>query len=336
MKIPVLDKDKQPLMPCNPKRARKLMERGRAKPYWYKGIFTIILQDEPSSRYMQKVAVGIDPGSKFSGLTVKSESDTLLNIQYNAPTHVKKRVEKRFALRRSRRQRKTPYRKCRFNRKRNKGFIPPSTKVRWQQHLNLIKFCSKLYPITDVAIEDVKAKTIKGARKWNLNFSPIEQGKNWFYGEVEKSYELWKFSGFDTYQLRNEYNLKKNNKKSKKDFYTHCVDSWVLANEVIGGHIKVDNESTLYLTPFTYNKRSLQSICPMKNGIRKRCGGTVSMGIKKGTLIKHKKWGLMIIGGYSSIGITLHNVKDNKRRSRRGKPQDMGTLTTLKFYGNFE
>jgi hypothetical protein len=36
--VPVLDKDKKPLMPCSEKRARKMMEKGIAMPYWQKSI----------------------------------------------------------------------------------------------------------------------------------------------------------------------------------------------------------------------------------------------------------------------------------------------------------
>ena len=42
--VPVFDKDKNPLMPCSERRAKKLMEKCRAKPYWFKGIFCIILK----------------------------------------------------------------------------------------------------------------------------------------------------------------------------------------------------------------------------------------------------------------------------------------------------
>ena len=58
--IPVLDKEKKPLMPCSEKRARKLLEKGEAKPYWSRGVFCIILQKEPSSRIYQDIAIGIN------------------------------------------------------------------------------------------------------------------------------------------------------------------------------------------------------------------------------------------------------------------------------------
>ena len=62
--VPVLDKNLIPLMPCKERRARTMMEKGRAKPYWKDGIFCIILQEEPSARNYSDVIVGIDPGSK--------------------------------------------------------------------------------------------------------------------------------------------------------------------------------------------------------------------------------------------------------------------------------
>ena len=58
--VPVLDKDKKPLMPCSEKRARKLLEKEEARPYWSRGVFCIILQKEPSSRIYQDIAIGIN------------------------------------------------------------------------------------------------------------------------------------------------------------------------------------------------------------------------------------------------------------------------------------
>ena len=203
--IPVLDKDKKPLMPCSEKRARKLLEKGEAKPYWSRGVFCIILQKEPSSRNYQDIVIGIDPGSKFEGFSVKSESHTLLNIQTEAKTDVKDKVETRRNLRRSRRNRKTRYRPCRFNRSVGNR-IPPSTKSRWVYKLSIINWLRKLYNITHVVVENVKAKTWKNARKWNKNFSPIEVGKNFFREEIKKmDVDYNEFDGFETYEFRNSY-----------------------------------------------------------------------------------------------------------------------------------
>ena len=81
MFIPVVDKDQKPLMPTIPSRARRWIKTGRATPFWKKGIFCIRLNEEPSGRKTQDIAVGIDPGSKKEAFTVKSEAHTYLNIQ---------------------------------------------------------------------------------------------------------------------------------------------------------------------------------------------------------------------------------------------------------------
>jgi len=72
-------------------------------------VFSIQLVDRQDG-VTQPVAVGIDPGSKKEGFTVKSEVRTFLNIQADAVTWVKDAVETRRNLRRSGRMRKTPCR----------------------------------------------------------------------------------------------------------------------------------------------------------------------------------------------------------------------------------
>jgi hypothetical protein len=329
--VAVLSKDKKPLMPCSEKRARKLLESNRAKPYWFKGIFTIIMQ-ECTKEYKQDIAIGIDPGSKFSGISVKTETKTLINIQYNAPTYVKDKVEGKKLARMTRRQRKTPYRKCRFNRS-IKNRIPPSTKSRWQQHLNLVRMLSKIYPITLVSVEDIQAVTKKGAKKWNRNFSPLEVGKNWFYSEIEKDYRLFKYSGFETYQFRQDYGFKKNKDKAKVCWHTHCVDGWVLANQVLSGDLP-DNKRVLNLKPLNFFRRQLHAFCPIKGNIRRPYGGTLSLGIKRGTLVKHPKYGRCLTGGTTNGRISLSDLKTNKRLCQNARIEDLTILTQLKFNYN--
>lgn len=329
--VPVLDKDKKPLMPCSEKRARKLLEKGEAKPYWSRGVFCIILQKEPSARNYQDIAIGIDPGSKFEGFSVKSESHTLLNIQTEAKTDVKDKVETRRNLRRSRRNRNTRYRPCRFNRSVGNR-IPPSTKSRWVYKLSIINWIRKLYNITHVAVENVKAKTWKNAKKWNMNFSPIEIGKNFFRGEIEKmNVDYNEFEGFETYEFRNSYGFKKNSKKSKKDFYTHCVDAWVLVNQIVGGHTKVDNIRTLFLKPLKIYRRQLHVQNFSKGGLRKKYGSTRSMGLERRTLVKHPKYGLVLVGGTSNNRLSLHCLRTNKRLCQNAKPEDLTILTNYKW-----
>ena len=106
MFVPVKTKAGKVLMPMHAARTRKLVKRGEATPYFNNGIYCIRLNKVPSDRKTQEVAVGVDPGSKKEGFTVKSESRTYLNVQADAHNKVGKKIEKRRELRRGRRSRK--------------------------------------------------------------------------------------------------------------------------------------------------------------------------------------------------------------------------------------
>jgi hypothetical protein len=77
--VPAVDSNQRPLMPTTSKRAECWIESGKATPFFRKGIFCVRLNVEPSDRHTQPVAVGIEPGSKREGYTVKSKAHTYLN-----------------------------------------------------------------------------------------------------------------------------------------------------------------------------------------------------------------------------------------------------------------
>jgi hypothetical protein len=330
--VPVLDKNKNPLMSCTERRARKLMEKGEAKAYWNRGIFCIILQRNPKTTYLQEIVIAIDPGSKFEGYTVKSEAHTVLNIQCEAKTDVKDKLEVRRNLRRNRRQRKTRYRKCRFNRTRRKGWIPPSTQARWDIKISIINWLRKLYPITYLAIEDIQAATWKGAKKWNKNFSPIEVGKSYFKKFCNnENLKLFEYKGYDTHAARQQYNLKKNKVKSKREFFTHCVDSYTIASFVVGGDFIPDNTRVLFLKPIKKFRRQLHVQNFAKRDIRKNYGSTRSLGLERNTLVKHSKYEYCLVGGTSNDKVSLNSVSDNKRLCQNAKVEDLKILTHFKW-----
>ena len=154
-------------------------------------------------------------------------SHTYLNIQADAHNKVGKKVAKRRELRRSRRSRKCPNRKHRKNRPAGKEKIPAGTRARWDWKLRILDWLSKLYPVTHVCVEDIKARTI--AKKWNQSFSPLEVGKHWFYTEIRKRWELRTLQGYQTKEIRDRLGLKKSSEKLSETFNAHCVDSWCLA-----------------------------------------------------------------------------------------------------------
>lgn len=325
MYVPVVDQNQQPLMPTSPRRARRMMESGKATGFWKRGAFCIRLNIGPSARNYQAIAVGIDPGWKREGLTVKSEAHTFLNIQAVAVSHVAKKAKTRRTLRRSRRQRKTPYRQCRAN--RSVGFrLPPSTRARWGWKLRIASWLKKMYPITVFVVEDIKARAFKNARRWNMSFSPLEVGKQWFYEEISKLARVDLMEGHETHRLRSDLGLKKSPNKLSNKFSAHCVDSWVLANDWVGGHTKPDNERLILLEPIQFQRRSLHDQVFTKGGIRRRAGGTMSLGLKKGRLAQHVKHGLCYIGGNMNRRLTICSVASGARIARNVKTADLRLL----------
>ena len=65
----VLDRHKQPLMPCHPARARALLSAGKAAVF-KRYPFTIILKQALPAPQAQGLQLKIDPGSKVTGLAI--------------------------------------------------------------------------------------------------------------------------------------------------------------------------------------------------------------------------------------------------------------------------
>jgi hypothetical protein len=334
--VPVLDNNKQPLMPCSEKRARRLMEKGEAKACWQAGIFCIRLLKEPSNRGRQPIALGIDPGSKREGYTVLTKKHVVLNITTNTPSWVKDHIETRRILRRKRRSRKAPYRQARANRAslRNANRLPPSTKARWQAKLRIIKLLQRILPITHVNVEDIKAVSKKGKVKWNISFSPLETGKNWFYLEIEKlGLQLMKTEGSNTKKHRDNRCFKKSKDKLAYVWEAHNCDSHSLAEIVL--KVQVRPFIGIHKIQFLkYHRRQLHVANFIKGGIRKQYGGTVSIGLQRGSTVIYKGE-LVYVGGYSKMGISLHDIETGKRISRTGKIIQIQTLYARKYTTTF-
>src|SRR6266581_7669324 len=232
MRIPVVDTRGVALMPCVPAYARLLFKSGKAKPKRNKlGLFYLQLcyEQEPDN---QPLVAGVDPGSKFEGLSVVGTKDTVVNLMAEAPDHVKDAVETRQTMRRARRLRKWRRPKRFDNRLSSKQSIPPSTRSRWEAKARLVVQLQKVLPLTDVVVEDVQAVTRKGS-KWNGAFSPVQVGKEHLYRLLrEMGLTVHLKEGWQTKELREKYGLKKTKSKSKRSFESHAVDAWVLAASV--------------------------------------------------------------------------------------------------------
>jgi len=114
MLVHVISKDGKALMPCHPAKGRKLLKEGKAKPVKGKtGYFTIQLL-YGSSGYKQEVVVGIDTGAKRVPIAAVGNGKVYYAKEKILRIDVKKQLGDRTRYRRTRRSRKTRYRKPRF------------------------------------------------------------------------------------------------------------------------------------------------------------------------------------------------------------------------------
>ncbi len=162
----VLDRHKKPLMPCTEKRARQLLERGRAVVHKM-APFTIRLKGRAAEApVFQSLRIKFDPGSKTTGMAMILDGATGPKVLFFGEiihkVGIKTRLDARRALRRGRRYRKTRYRQPRFqNRKRQAGWLPPSLDARVNQTLHALAKIRMYAPITMISVEHVRFDTQK-------------------------------------------------------------------------------------------------------------------------------------------------------------------------------
>jgi hypothetical protein len=154
MLVYVLNISGEPLMPCRPQRARKLLEEGKAKVV-NRTPFTIRLSCG-SSGYKQLITLGVDPGYQHLGLSAVSEKQELYGAEVLLRTDMVKLLSERRSYRRNRRGRKTRYRQAKFlNRTKAKkqGWLAPSVQHRLDSHVKAVDRVRKILPVTRVVVE---------------------------------------------------------------------------------------------------------------------------------------------------------------------------------------
>src|SRR5215467_5108219 len=108
----VVNQNGNPLMPCKPSKARKLLRDGRARVK-HRSPFTIQLLWD-CEEHVQEVVVGMDKGSHVTGIACVSKGEILLSGEIHHRLDIKGKIDGRRAHRRSRRGRKW-YRPERFH-----------------------------------------------------------------------------------------------------------------------------------------------------------------------------------------------------------------------------
>ncbi len=182
IRIPVQNPDGSPAMPTKASRARRWVQDGKATAHWNDaGLYYVRLAAEPSGRKTQNIAVGCDPGKKYTGIAVQSAKFTLYTAHLVLPfERIKERlgaavikkgkmiknVRSRALQRRVRRgrriNRKVPFsqrahRQKRFDNRTKKGKLAPSIRASREMEIRIITELSKVFPISKIVYEMVKA-----------------------------------------------------------------------------------------------------------------------------------------------------------------------------------
>jgi 5-methylcytosine-specific restriction endonuclease McrA len=148
-------------MPCSEKRARLLLERGRARVHRLMPFAIRLVDRTLSESVVQPVAIKLDPGSKTTGIAVVVEVDnnvrvlSLMELQHRG-----KQISEALTSRRNMRRRRRGnlrYRPARFNnRTKPKGWLAPSLQHRVDTTLSWVKRLRRLVPITRIVSELVR------------------------------------------------------------------------------------------------------------------------------------------------------------------------------------
>lgn len=189
MKVFVLNKHGDPLMPCNPRKARLLLKQKKA----------VVVKQMPftirllygSSGYKQPVSLGVDAGSKHVGIAATTEKEVLFAEELAPRNDVVNLMSTRRQSRRTRRSRKTRHRAARFNnrvRSKHKGWLAPSVEVKIQEHITAIQRVQKILPITEVHVEAAEFDTQR--LKAMEEGKPLPVGTDYQLGEQYDSYNV--------------------------------------------------------------------------------------------------------------------------------------------------
>ena len=206
MAVFVLDKRKKPLMPCSEKRARLLLERGRARVHRMVP-FTIRLVDRlQEDSVLQPIRLKLDPGSKTTGIALVRETEIvddastgevlrtvsilmLMELKHRGAA-IRDALASRRAFRRRRRG-KLRYRQARFlNRTRKAGWLAPSLQHRVDTTMAWVKRLMRWAPVSVLSQELVRFDT---QAMQNSEISGVEYQRGTLAGYEVREYLLEKW-----------------------------------------------------------------------------------------------------------------------------------------------
>ncbi|MHC5771767.1 MAG: RNA-guided endonuclease IscB [Nostoc sp.] len=158
-KVFVIDSEKRPLDPIHPAQARQLLRNKKAAVY-RRFPFTIIIKESRSASLVSPLILKLDPGAKVTGIALVNDAtgDVIFAAELkHRGFAIRDALTSRRQLRRSRRSRKTRYRKPRFlNRNRPDGWLAPSLQSRVENIKTWVDKLRRFAPIEAISQELVR------------------------------------------------------------------------------------------------------------------------------------------------------------------------------------
>lgn len=186
----VLNKNGQPLIPTNRHGKVKRLLKSRKAKVVKRCPFTIQLMYESTS-HTQPINLGIDAGSKHIGVSATTEDKVLFESDVELRNDIVDLLSTRRQNRITRRNRKTRYRKPRFNnRKRKDGWLAPSIQNKVDTHLTVVKKVHEILPVTKIIVE-VASFDIQKIKNPTISGTEYQQGEQLDFWNV-REYVLWR------------------------------------------------------------------------------------------------------------------------------------------------
>lgn len=187
--VPVVGNTGKPLMPTSPYRARALVNKGRAIVYC-RNPYTIQMLDRETGD-TQPIELKMDTGYQHIGLSICTEKKELVSAQFDLLTDETERHNDCRKYRSSRRNRKTRYRKPRFNNRKGliaKDGFAPSIRNKRDRHIDILERYARVMPITEAYIEMGQFDT--QVLKAMAEGKPLPEGTDYQRGEQYGSQTL--------------------------------------------------------------------------------------------------------------------------------------------------
>ena len=178
----VIDCEGNPCLPTKPRRARQLLDQGRAR---VKQVVPFVIQltrkiDNPIGSF----EIGIDDGSKHVGIAIKNikTDEIVFRAQLEHRQDVSRKVGQRRDYRSARRSR-LRCRKPRFDNRTAKDKLAPSIRQRKEAIIRVIKDMNKRLNIIKITVEEVFFNHAK--HDYGKFFSLVEVGKKYLRKQIE-------------------------------------------------------------------------------------------------------------------------------------------------------